>query len=322
MELLIAVVTVLFVIVLGGALAWAVPRFDGAVQETKSLVESKGKNYNPALSFGHALDLGTTAELQVKEARLLAARKAANAPRGANMGIGSLGKSTLKTAGKGLEDDPWTAAKIAQFHGWEGARTGFVASAPTAAAAPTAVSVPKPTLIEITDDMSPDEKRKARVANAKANSAYKKALKAAGVDPSAPQPAAASPAAAASAPAAAASVPPPMLIELTDDMSPEEKRKARVANAKANSAYKKALKAAGVDPKAAAAPAPAPTPEPAAAPATAVPSNAPPPPDMIEITDGMAPDEIRRARIANAKAKSAYKKALKEAGIDPATVKI
>jgi len=31
-------------------------------------------------------------------------------------------------------------------------------------------------------------------------------------------------------------------------MSPEDKRQARVANAKAQSAYNKALKAAGIDP--------------------------------------------------------------------------
>ncbi len=318
MVFLIAVAAVLFVIVLGVVLAWAVARFDGAVQGTKNQVENKSKNYNPAVTLGYAIDLGAAADRQVKEARLLAAKKAAVTPRGANVRIGRLGHATLKTAGKGIEDDPWTAAKIAQFHGWDGVRTGYVAAAPAVAAAPTAVSVPKPTLIEITDEMSPAEKRKARVANAKANSAYKKALKAAGGDSSVAQPTAA---AAAPAPTATAKVPPPQLIEITDDMPPAEKRKARVANAKAKSAYKKALKAAGVDPKAASAPAPAPAaPSPAAAPAAAIPANAPPPPDLVEITEGMAPDEIRRARISNAKAKSAYKKALKAAGIDPATV--
>ena len=39
------------------------------------------------------------------------------------------------------------------------------------------------TLVEITDDMSPDEKRQARIANSKAKSAFNKTLKAAGVDP-------------------------------------------------------------------------------------------------------------------------------------------
>jgi hypothetical protein len=48
----------------------------------------------------------------------------------------------------------------------------------------------------------------------------------------------------------------------------------------------------------------------------------PPPPELIQITDDMEPTAIRQARIANSKAKSAYKKALKAAGIDPKTVEI
>ena len=54
-----------------------------------------------------------------------------------------------------------------------------------AAAAPAAAGVEPPKLITITPDMSPEDVRKARVANAKAESAYNKALKAAGVDPAA-----------------------------------------------------------------------------------------------------------------------------------------
>ena len=46
-----------------------------------------------------------------------------------------------------------------------------------------------------------------------------------------------------------------------------------------------------------------------------------PAPTLIEITDSMSPEEVRRARVANAKASSAYNKALKAAGIDPATMK-
>ena len=103
-------------------------------------------------------------------------------------------------------------------------------------------------------------------------------------------------------------------------MAPDEVRKARIANSKAKSAYKKALKAAGIDPNAAAAPAPAA--EPAAAVAEPAPANMPPPPELIQITDDMEPTAIRQARIANSKAKSAYKKALKAAGIDPKTVEI
>jgi len=141
---------------------------------------------------------------------------------------------------------------------------------------------------------------------------------------------------------AAAGVEPPKLITITPDMSPEDVRKARVANAKAESVYNKALKAAGVDPAAVrggpavvatAASAP-PSGVVPAAPAASVgmaPSTAPaapppaaagiPAPKLIEITDGMSPEEVRRARVENAKAMSAYNKALKAAGIDPATMK-
>lgn len=143
---------------------------------------------------------------------------------------------------------------------------GAPAPAAVAAPAPVATSVPEPTYVEITDDMAPDEKRKARIANSKAKSAYNKALKAAGIDPKtmqpvggapAPAPAAAQPVAApAPAPAAPqadsaalAGIPKPDLIEITDDMPPAEKRAARIANSKAKSAYNKALKAAGIDPK-------------------------------------------------------------------------
>ncbi len=103
-------------------------------------------------------------------------------------------------------------------------------------------------------------------------------------------------------------------------MTPEDVRKARIANAKAQSAYNKALKAAGVSATAAAATAPATAPAatPAAPPAATAGIA---PPDLIEITDDMPQDEIRKARIANAKAQSAYNKALKAAGIDPAAAK-
>jgi len=211
--------------------------------------------------------------------------------------------------------------------------------------------------------MSPDEMRKARVANSKAKSAFNKALKAAGIDPKTveidadgqvilPQGAAvpavpAATAATAAAPAAIG-IEAPKMIEITDDMSPDETRKARVANSKAKSAFNKALKAAGIDPKTveidadgnvvlpqAAAPAvtaappsaasyAAPAAESAAAGSGAVDfaSLGISPPELLPITDDMSPDEIRQARIANSKAKSAFNKALKAAGIDPKDVEI
>jgi uncharacterized protein YggE len=135
----------------------------------------------------------------------------------------------------------------------------------------------------------------------------------------------------------AARVEEPEYVEITDDMSPDEVRRARIANAKARSAYHKALKKAGVDPKqvtqqaadpsagpvATAASPKATTPaEPTPASgreAAAVPDTIPKP-EYIEVTDDMEADEVRRARVHNARERSRYYKALKEAGIDPKTV--
>jgi len=278
------------------------------------------------------------------EAGQLAAKQAAALPRGANNRIGRLGQARLQTAAQGLKEDPISAVKIASFHGWAGAASGIKTAAPVTAApqaaAPTGTVELVPgkdyPIIEITDAMSADEKRKARIANSKAKSAAMKAAKEAGTVQTTAGVAAAAPAAAApaagAAPAALANAPePPALIEITDDMSPDEVRKARIANSKAKSAYNKALKAAGIDPQAAAdgqvvaAPATVPAPEPAAAPAAAAAAPAAPlasipQPDYLEETDDMSPDELRKARIHNAKARSAYNKALKAAGIDPKSV--
>lgn len=221
-------------------------------------------------------------------------------------------------------------------------------AAPPAAAAAPVVGIERPKLIEITPDMAPEDVRKARVANAKAEAAYNKALKAAGATPGAVIPAVSpgveeqqpAPIQAASAAPIAVGIEPPQLIEITEGMSPEDVRKARVSNAKAESAYNKALKAAGIDPAAlkagnvttaqvSQAPSPvAPTvaeaPVAPAAPGTpsapVVPAGINPP-KLIEITDSMSPEDIRRARVENAKATAAYNKALKAAGIDPASLK-
>ncbi len=222
------------------------------------------------------------------------------------------------------------------------------ATAPAApAAAPVTAHIERPKLIEITPDMAPEEIRKARVANAKAEAAYNKALKAAGATPGiAPAPSQSAtqtpiepavPAADAPSMRADVGIEPPQLIEITPDMPPEEVRKARVANAKAQSAYNKALKAAGVDPRdmkaetafvdsapqvSTAEPMvePEAAAEQAASPAAQVPAGIDPP-QLIEITDSMSPEEVRRARVENAKATAAYNKALKAAGIDPASLK-
>lgn len=326
---LIAVVAIIVIVVAGIVLAKGTAVLDQAVQQNRLEIEKQsagGSGYNPALTMGHEIPINADYETQIREARKLAARRAAAMPRGANNRIGRLGAADeFKTAWQGAEKDPITAVKIAAYHGWDGLQTGFVTAPPAAPAAPAPATdadielVPGKDypVIEMTDDMSPADVRKARIANAKAKSAAMKAAKAAGATQA---PAAAATAAAPPAPAAV-NIPEPELIEITDNMSPDEVRKARIANSKAKSAYKKALKAAGVDPHAAAAPAAAPAQAPAAAPEPA-PANVPPPPELIEITDDMDPNAIRQARISNSKAKSAYKKALKAAGIDPATVEI
>ena len=351
----IAPVIILLVFLVGGLLAWITAGFDSQVKKNREEIKNEDTGYNLAQTYGYRIQVAVDSEEQIKEARLAAAKLAAATPRGANA-PSARRDVPLQTAGdqEALQHDPFTAAKIAEFHGWDGVHTGFISAptAPAVGAAPTAVPAGPIKLvpgkdypvIEITDDMSPDEKRKARIANSKAKSAAMKKAKAAqqagGAAPAAAAPVAGQPAAAA-APAAAAPVDiePPQLIELTDDMSPDEKRKARIANSKAKSAFNKQLKAAGIDPKtveikdgkvvlpAGAAPAAAaPAAPAAAAPQTAVPA-APSavdiePPELIELTDDMSPDEKRKARIANSKAKSAFNKRLKAAGIDPKSVEI
>lgn len=355
----IAVGAVMLPILLGGLLAFGTSRLDTVVTENKEEIENKDRGYNTAVTLGHKIKVGSEPDVQLQEARVLAAQKAASIPRGSNMRIGRLGQATLKTAGKALNEDPWTAVKIAQYHGWDGAKLGTAAAAAAAATAtPGAATVgvaPSGKIslvpgkdyehVEITDSMSGAEKRQARIANAKAKSKAYKVAKAAGEATGSVPVAAAAPAAApavAADPAAAplpTGIPEPNYIEITDDMSPDDLRKARIQNSKEKSKYNKALKAAGYDPSAvaagevvvAAAPAPAAEPVAAAAPAPAAAAPAGggpdpallasiPAPDYIEITDSMSPDEVRQARIQNSKARSAYNKALKAAGIDPKSV--
>jgi hypothetical protein len=348
----IACLVVILTVLLGGLIAWITAGMDTRVNQTRTEVEAKGKGYNAAVTFGHKIKPQATLEDQQKEARQLAAQKAASQPRGANMKIGRLGQANLQTAGqvKSLENDPVTAVRIAEHHGWDGAKTGAVVAAPVATAAPVAGAQAAPAgqvsltagvdyaEIKITDAMSPEEIRKARIANAKAKSAATKSAKAAGGAVAEAPVAVAGTAVPAMAVAAATavSIEPPQLIEITDGMPPDDVRKARIANSKATSAFNKALKAAGIDPgeveivdgkvvipggavpvmaaaPAAAAPETVAVATPAAASAAVFPE-----PNYIVITDDMAPDDVRKARIQNSKLKSEYNKALKAAGIDPA----
>lgn len=337
------------VLLFGLALAFLMARLSTMVVTNSAEVEAlqkERKALNPKLTGGHPIQPSTDVAEQMEQARKLAAKRAAALPRGSNLGIGRLettdARADKKTASLGTAADPMTAVKIAAFHTWKGLRyvppaapapaaARPAAGAPRPAAQPTQPAAPAVTLIPITDDMSPADKRKAIIANAKAQAAAAKAAKAAGLP--APTAEAAPSAPAATAPAVAAptlpaGVEPPQLIEITDDMSPADKRKAIIANSKAKAAYAKALKAAGYDPGAldeaaptsVAEPLPAAVAEPAAAAAPV--ANLPPAPDLIPITEGMDPAALRQARIANAKALSAYNKQLKELGIDPASVKL
>lgn len=335
--IVIASIVLAGVVIVGALIAVAFRSFNRAVIQEQKAAEEESRSYNPALTYGFKIPVAADAKTQFKAARKEAARQAAAMPRGANMKIGQ-GNGKVRTAYQGVEKDPISAVKIASVHSWEGLRAGSSFSPAQAVTHASAETAP-PTktaddlvpgkdyeYVEITDDMSPAEKRKARIANAKAKSAAVKALKA-----SAPAAAAAKVAPAKkSATEAQAGASEPVagvdyeVIEITDDMSPDEVRKARITNVKAKAAAMKAYKAGGGGAQAAQPqPAAAPARESAAPAASSAPASAAaqvPPPDLIEIVDGMAPDEVRKARIHNAKAKAAYNKALKEAGIDPGSV--
>ena len=350
MNIIIVLSAAIFLsIVIGVGLAVTMVGASRMVTENNALIEAEQKNYNERVTLGHRVPVQADSKKQIEEAIEIAARRAAYTPRGANMRIRGNGfQGKQRTAQDGVKDDPITAVKIAEFHTWQGAATGPVAGVPAGAPVPGQVVQAQPggkikltpgkdyPVTEITAGMSGEERRKARIANAKAKSAAYKAAKAAGVTGTVAAPVAAPQAGAAPAAAPAAvpvtNIPEPELIEITDDMAPDEIRKARIANSKAKSAYNKALKAAGIDPKtmrSGGAPAPAVAAAPAAQAAAAPAGNGGnatvaagiPKPELIELTDDMSPDEKRQARIANSKAKSAYNKALKAAGIDPKSVK-
>ncbi len=364
----IAGIVGILVIFLGIGLAFLFVRLSQMVTTSQLALEAEKSSTNPSLTLGFEIPVNADVPQQLAKARRIAAEKAAALPRGANMRIGRLGETNLRTAGKAIDQDPFTAVKIAAFHTWQGAKAG----PPVGGVVQEGLSTPqaarftpskKPEdlvpgkdypFIEVTDEMGANEVRSARIANARARSAAVKALKqqaeaapaAEPVQTAAPATAEA-PAPAAPAPAAAG-IEEPDYIEITDDMAADEVRKARIHNARARSAYMKALKAAGIDPSQAseqqtteaATPAPAaPEPQAAATPAAAeaepaaaepapatqqaaeveIPANIAEP-DYIEITDDMSADEVRHARVHNSRERSRYFKALKDAGIDPKTV--
>lgn len=337
----IAGIVGILVIFMGIGVAFLFVKLSQTVTNNQLALENDKSATNTAVTFGFEIPINADISEQLAVARKIAAKKAAALPRGANMRIGRLGETNLTTAGKAVNKDPLTAVKIAAFHTWQGAKAGpplggTPQEAPAARQATRTAPTKKPEdlvpgkdypFTEITDDMSADEVRSARIANARARSAAVKALKEQAAAAPAAEQTAAAPAPAgveAAAPsaadaAAAAGIEEPEYIEITDEMPADEVRKARIHNARARSAYMKALKAAGVDPsRADEEPAPAaPQAETEATqPVTEVPQDIAPP-DYVEITDDMPADEVRKARVQNARERSRFYKALKERGIDP-----
>ncbi len=343
----VASIIILFTIVVGVLVALLFVSAGNMVSANNTVLEKEKSGYNPRVTAGHKIMPQASSTDQIAQAQNLAAQKAAQLPRGANMKIRPKGEGPadkLRSASEGVNNDPVTATKIAMFHTWNGLQYRLtkpaVAGAPATAQArpaaqPAGSSQPRAGVdyqeIAITDSMTPEEKRKAIIANSKAKAAAMKAAKASGagvaevvMDDGAGV-AAATPTAAAPMMTGGSMEPVAGVhyeeIAITDGMSPDEIRKARITNSKAKSAAAKALKASGammpaaqpVAEAVAAAPA---TPQPAAQAVSDVGK-----PDLIEITEGMSPEEIRRARIENSKRTSAFNKALKAAGIDPASVK-
>ena len=140
MTFIIASVIVFLVFISGALAAWAFKGWDKAVMKTKMNIEETDRAYNPALTIGHSINSQASAQEQVKEARKVSAKQAAAMPRGANMRIGYKEDPTPVTASKGLEQDPWTASKIAQFHGWDGAKMGIPAGGVPVGGAAVAVA--------------------------------------------------------------------------------------------------------------------------------------------------------------------------------------
>ena len=137
MVILLIVVVIFLVLLAGMLLAFLFSRLDRTVTATRAGMVAEERAYNPGLTMGHKIKTGSNYDEQLQQARTAAAKTAAATPRGANNRIGSLGESTLNTAGKSAKDDPMTAVRIARFHGWDGARTGIPAGgAPLGGTAP------------------------------------------------------------------------------------------------------------------------------------------------------------------------------------------
>jgi len=268
--LLIAGAVILVTVSLGIAAAYLSTKVADVTERTKSEVASEATAVS--MTGSDTFDRSASTENQLKQARLLAAKRAAKSERGDNLRMGlKIGFRTM-TASDAVETDLVTATRIAQFHSWEGLTEVGAALETVEQVVAEKKSEPAMTVsakelvpgtdfpfIEIVDGMEPAEIRKARIANAKARSAAVKALKAKGglAAAKAVVPAAATEAVGQatgekkSAPAVTVSAKDLVpgkdypVVEIVDGMDPAEIRKARIANAKARSAAVKALKAKG-----------------------------------------------------------------------------
>ncbi len=88
-----------------------------AVTNAYAEIEQEQTKYKPAVTLGHKIAPNADQQLQFKQAREAAAKRAAALPRGANMKIGR-GNDKIETASDNLKIDPITSFKIAQHQGW------------------------------------------------------------------------------------------------------------------------------------------------------------------------------------------------------------
>ena len=140
MTIVIGSLVIFLTFALGALMAFLFSRLDRAVIDNSAAIELQEKRYNPALTMGYDINSQASPDEQVAEARKEAAKMAAALPRGANSRIGYSEQPGGKSASTGLDHDPWTATKIAEFHGWDGAQTGIPSGG--VPVAPVAVSIP------------------------------------------------------------------------------------------------------------------------------------------------------------------------------------
>jgi len=91
MAVLLIVIVIFLVLLVGLLLAFLFSRADHAVSATRMAMAAEEKAYNPGVTLGHKIKVQADYDAQLKEARLVAAKRAAGLPRGANNRIGRAG---------------------------------------------------------------------------------------------------------------------------------------------------------------------------------------------------------------------------------------